>query len=181
MILDVAELDSPVGRLTIAARGHRIVALCFDGLWPDRERRLAKRFDGLRLRASADPAGAASGLALYFGGDLHALDGLEVETAGTPFQEKVWSELRRIPSGTTRTYLELATAIGLPSAVRAVGAANGANPVGIVVPCHRVIGSNGSLTGFAGGLVAKRWLLDHESAQLGVPLAATTPRPAAAA
>ena len=101
----------------------------------------------------------------YFAGDLDALAGIIVDTGGTPFQQRVWSELRKIPVGRTASYGDIARAIGAPTAVRAVGAANGANPVGIVVPCHRVIGTNGNLTGYGGGIERKRWLLRHESAQ----------------
>ena len=98
----------------------------------------------------------------YFEGDICALGSLRVAARGTPFQEKVWQGLRAIPPGQTRSYGQLAAAIGRPGASRAVGAANHANPVGIVVPCHRVIGANGALTGYAGGLDRKRWLLEHE-------------------
>jgi methylated-DNA-[protein]-cysteine S-methyltransferase len=102
-------------------------------------------------------------LAAYMDGELAALDSLAVSTGGTTFQKQVWRALREIPTGTTTSYGELAKRIGRPSAVRAVGLANGANPIGIVVPCHRVIGANGSLTGYAGGLQRKRWLIAHEA------------------
>lgn len=98
----------------------------------------------------------------YFGGDVRALDGVEVRTGGTDFQRTVWKALRAIPAGETRTYGQLAAAIGSPKAVRAAGLANGQNPVAVIVPCHRVIGANGTLTGYAGGLERKRWLLEHE-------------------
>jgi methylated-DNA-[protein]-cysteine S-methyltransferase len=168
--LEIAELDSPVGRLTIAARDGRLVSLCFDGLWPRRLAWLTKRHGDVHCRVTRDPAGIATRLGRYFGGDLDAFAGLEIDLEGTDFQRAVWSELRRIPAGETRSYAELARAIGAPAAVRAVGTANGANPIGIVVPCHRVIGSDGTLTGFAGGLAAKRWLLEHESAQRRLPV-----------
>ena len=100
----------------------------------------------------------------YFDGDLKAIDKIKVETTGTPFQKKVWASLRKIPVGKTTTYAALAKKVGAPSAVRAVGAANGANPIGVVVPCHRVIGANASLTGYGGGLHRKQWLLVHEGA-----------------
>jgi methylated-DNA-[protein]-cysteine S-methyltransferase len=90
------------------------------------------------------------------------IDTLPVETGGTPFQREVWHALREIPCGTTTSYGKLAELIGRPAAMRAVGLANGANPVAVVVPCHRVIGANGSLTGYGGGIERKRWLLDHE-------------------
>jgi len=100
----------------------------------------------------------------YFKCDIAAIDGLPVETAGTPFQRSVWRALRRIRRGTTISYAELARWIGKPRAVRAAGLANGQNPISIVVPCHRVIGSNGTLTGYGGGLPRKKWLLEHEGA-----------------
>jgi methylated-DNA-[protein]-cysteine S-methyltransferase len=90
---------------------------------------------------------------------------MAVRTEGTPFQKLVWAELRNIPAGATISYGELAKRIGRPGASRAVGLANGSNPIAIVVPCHRVIGANGSLTGYGGGMERKRWLLEHESAQ----------------
>jgi methylated-DNA-[protein]-cysteine S-methyltransferase len=99
----------------------------------------------------------------YFAGELAAIDSLPVKTAGTAFQREVWRGLREIDCGTTISYATLAERIGRPAAVRAVGLANGANPVGIIVPCHRVIGANGSLTGYGGGIERKRWLLKHEA------------------
>jgi len=101
-------------------------------------------------------------LEAYFAGDLRIFD-LPLKLNGTPFQLRVWNALLEIPYGQTRSYLQQARTIGAPDAIRAVGAANGRNPIPIVVPCHRVIGSNGKLTGFGGGLPLKRWLLDHES------------------
>ena len=103
----------------------------------------------------------------YFAGELDAIENLPVETGGTAFQRQVWAALRQIPRGQTESYGELAARIGRPRAVRAVGLANGANPVGIVVPCHRVIGANGTMTGYGGGVDRKRWLLEHEGARLG--------------
>jgi methylated-DNA-[protein]-cysteine S-methyltransferase len=100
----------------------------------------------------------------YFEGDLGALDGIAWRTGGTPFQRKVWQALTAIRPGETRNYGALAATIRCPSAVRAVGAANGANPISVVVPCHRVIGADGSLTGYGGGVARKRWLLLHEGA-----------------
>lgn len=171
MIIEWTEVPSPVGTLTLAAAESRLVALCFAGLWEKRVRDFERRFEDCRLVRRGDAAGAKARLARYFEGDLAALDDIEVESHGTPFQQAVWRQLRLIPAGQTRSYAEIAAAVGAPAAVRAVGAANGANPIGIVVPCHRVIGSNGKLTGFAGGLASKRWLLDHESAQRRLPSA----------
>ena len=114
--------------------------------------------EGMRLSKASLMVGK------YFAGELKAIDKIKVETNGTPFQKKVWAALRKIPPGKTTTYAALAKKVGAPRAVRAVGAANGANPIGIVVPCHRVIGTNGKLTGYGGGLHRKQWLLVHEGA-----------------
>ena len=138
--------------------------------WTDHETRMKRLLDrqygkgGYKLTPARDPAGLASAMRRYFGGDLGAIDRLPVKTGGTAFQKTVWKALRAIKCGTTISYAELALRIGRPKAVRAVGLANGQNPVGIVVPCHRVIGSNGSLTGYGGGLHRKEWLLNHEGA-----------------
>jgi methylated-DNA-[protein]-cysteine S-methyltransferase len=108
----------------------------------------------------------SNALEAYFAGDFEPIAKIKVRTAGTPFQQQVWSALCEIPAGTTLSYGQLAAKLGNPSASRAVGRANGLNPVAIVVPCHRVIGANGSLTGFGGGIERKKWLLDHEAAHL---------------
>jgi methylated-DNA-[protein]-cysteine S-methyltransferase len=111
----------------------------------------------------------------YFEGDLRTFD-LPLCMAGTPFQTLVWQGLLSIPFGTTISYAELARRIGRPGASRAVGAANGRNPIGIIVPCHRVIGANGTLTGYGGGLDRKEWLISHEAAAIGVQDRANPPR-----
>jgi len=118
--------------------------------------------NGFSLESSCNPGGLSKAIMNYFGGELHAIDSLPVQTAGTPFQQEVWQALRQIPCGSTISYAQLAVQIGRPKAVRAVGLANGSNPIPIVVPCHRVIGSDGSLTGYGGGMARKRWLLEHE-------------------
>ncbi len=117
---------------------------------------------GFKLENARNPSGLSDAVTGYFAGQLDVIDTVPVETGGTPFQRQVWRALRDIPCGETTSYGELARRIGHPSAVRAVGAANGANPVAVVLPCHRVIGANGSLTGYGGGIERKRWLLDHE-------------------
>jgi methylated-DNA-[protein]-cysteine S-methyltransferase len=136
--------------------------------WEDHDRRMR---DLLRLHYGVDgvhwvdrhrPSSARQRLDAYFAGDLSAIDSIPVETRGTAFQREVWAALRRIAVGQTLSYGALARQIDRPKAVRAVGMANGANPTGIVVPCHRVIGADASLTGYAGGLPRKRWLLEHE-------------------
>ena len=122
----------------------------------------------LNLKPARNPHGLTEAILKYFAGDLGAIDALPVETGGTPFQREVWRALREIPCGSTTSYGNLAEHIGRPAAVRAVGLANGANPIAVVVPCHRVIGSNGSLTGYGGGIERKRWLLDHEKGRPGL-------------
>ena len=114
------------------------------------------------LETGTAPEAVTNALGAFFAGDLNAIAGVAVRTNGTEFQRRVWAALRTIPAGTTLTYGQLATAIERSQASRAVGLANGANPVGIIVPCHRVIGADGSLTGYGGGLERKRWLLAHE-------------------
>ncbi len=126
------------------------------------------RFGPVPLEPASDPLGAVAAMRAYLAGDLVALDRLPVDGGGTPFQREVWAALREIPAGTTWSYKRLAEHIGRPAAVRAVGLANGSNPLGIVVPCHRVIGADGSLTGYGGGLPRKRWLLEHEGVLLRI-------------
>jgi methylated-DNA-[protein]-cysteine S-methyltransferase len=163
LLLD--RLQTPIGEMLILADrdGHQRVTDWVD--YESRMRRLLIRHygaNGFSLRPTRNPHGVTKAIERYFAGDLDAIDALPVATQGTPFQRSVWRALRKIPCGTTVSYLELARRIGRPAAVRAVGLANGANPVGVVVPCHRVIGANGSLTGYGGGLERKRWLLEHE-------------------
>jgi methylated-DNA-[protein]-cysteine S-methyltransferase len=158
-------ISTPIGELLIVAdqKGNlRSVD------WTDYEARMRRLLrlhygeNGFRLEPARNPNGLTSAIKRYFAGELAAIDILPVQTAGTPFQREVWRALRKIPCGATLSYAKLAGQIGRPAAVRAVGLANGSNPVGIVVPCHRVIGSNGSLTGYGGGIERKRWLLEHE-------------------
>lgn len=161
------EIETPIGRLLIVADGDGNLR-AID--WKEHESRmllLLQRHYGkgkFTLESTKHSSALTQAIRSYFAGDLKAIDGLPVKTAGTPFQRAVWLALRKIPCGKTLSYGELAIKIGRPSAVRAVGLANGSNPVGIVVPCHRVIGSDGSLTGYGGGIERKRWLLDHERA-----------------
>jgi methylated-DNA-[protein]-cysteine S-methyltransferase len=125
--------------------------------------RFDSRLGRVELVARRDSFGHVEALERYFAGEITSLDEIPVAFDGTPFQRKVWNALRTIAGGTTLSYAALARRIGQPKAVRAVGLANGRNPIGVVVPCHRVIGSDGSLTGYGGGLARKRWLLAHEA------------------
>jgi methylated-DNA-[protein]-cysteine S-methyltransferase len=167
MILLLDELASPLGPLFVVSDGERLRAVEFA---PAEERLLPTlrgRFgDGYTLREAADPQGFTSALAAYFAGELDAVRDLPADGGGTPFQRRVWAALREIPAGRTDSYGGLAARLGMPSASRAVGLANGRNPISIVVPCHRVIGSGGALTGYGGGLPRKSWLLRHEGALL---------------
>ncbi len=143
--------------------------------WSDHEARALRLLgihygkNGYTLTKQRDPFGFTTRLAAYFAGNIHAIDDIPTATAGTAFQREVWRALRAIPAAQTISYGQLAERIGRPSAVRAVGLANGSNPIGVVVPCHRVIGANGSLTGYGGGLHRKEWLLAHERAHAPQP------------
>ena len=129
-----------------------------------RSLRLHYADDHVELVTGRAPTALRARLDAYFAGELHALDAIQVATGGTPFQRDVWAALRKIAPGRTQSYGALAASIGRPTAVRAVGLANAANPIGLVVPCHRVIGADSTLTGYGGGLERKRWLLAHEGA-----------------
>lgn len=159
--------DTPIGEMVIVA-DHNGNLIATD--WTEHEERMLRQLrrhygeNGSRLEPVRNPNGLTDAITSYFAGELEAIDKLPVQAAGTPFQREVWRALREIPCGTTISYGELAARIGRPSAVRAVGLANGSNPVGVIVPCHRVIGADGSLTGYGGGIERKRWLLEHERA-----------------
>jgi methylated-DNA-[protein]-cysteine S-methyltransferase len=167
-VIDVRRVDSPIGPLTLAARGARLCLLHFGHDEHAVSAFLRRWYPDDTLEEGSATAAAAERLSTYFSGDSAALDGIDVELNGTPFQRRVWEALRGVPAGTTVSYAEIARRIGSPAAVRAVGAANGANPIAIVVPCHRIIGSSGSLTGYGGGLDRKQWLLRHEGAPRGL-------------
>jgi methylated-DNA-[protein]-cysteine S-methyltransferase len=160
-------IDTPIGRLYIATdQDGNLRATSWSDypiyLRPSLELHYGKK--GFTIEPGRNPGGLTEAIARYFAGDLAAIDNLPVRTAGTPFQRDVWRALREISCSTTISYAALAARIGRPNAVRAVGLANGSNPIGVVVPCHRVIGSDGSLTGYGGGIERKRWLLRHEHA-----------------
>ncbi|WP_303697463.1 methylated-DNA--[protein]-cysteine S-methyltransferase [Brevundimonas naejangsanensis] len=161
-------IATPVGEVLLVTDADGAVR-AFD--FTDYEARmmklLARHYGEARLTPGRAPEAVRNAVAAYFDGDLTALDGLAVKTGGTAFQRAVWAALRTIPAGRTWSYGQLAQAIGKPAAVRAVGLANGANPIGVIVPCHRVVGADGTLTGYAGGLERKRWLLAHEASQEG--------------
>ena len=165
-MIEIAVVHTPIDALTLAARDGRLCLLHFGAREAPVRTTLQRWYPGESIERRRDPAGAATALAKYFSGQLDILDTIPVEFNGTTFQQRVWQALRRVRAGHTASYSEIASIIGTPSAVRAVGAANGANPVAVVVPCHRIIGSNGSLTGYGGGLRRKEWLLRHEGRRL---------------
>ncbi len=165
----IDHLATPIGELIVVADGDGALRTID---WTDHEKRMTLLLDRYYgkgryiLMPKRDPGGLTSAMRRYFKGEIGVLQDLAVATSGTDFQTSVWKALRRIKDGTTISYAELANRIGKPKAVRAAGLANGQNPISIVVPCHRVIGSNGSLTGYGGGLHRKQWLLAHEGVML---------------
>jgi methylated-DNA-[protein]-cysteine S-methyltransferase len=163
LILD--KIVAPIGPFLIATDDAGVLRAV--DFWADEaglRRLLARQYGEVPVETGQAPAPIRRAFDDYFAGDLAALDRVPVATVGTAFQRKVWAALRTIPAGETRSYGQLAAEIGEPKAMRAVGLANGQNPIAIVIPCHRVIGADGSLTGFGGGLPRKRWLLGHEGA-----------------
>lgn len=165
-MIEIAVVHTPIDALTLAAKDGRLCLLHFGSREGPVRLQLHRWYPGDSIEHRPDPAGAATALAKYFSGHLDAIETIQVELNGTPFQQRVWQALRTVRAGRTAAYAEIASSIGSLAAVRAVGAANGANPVAIVVPCHRIIGSNGTLTGYGGGLKRKEWLLRHEGCRL---------------
>jgi methylated-DNA-[protein]-cysteine S-methyltransferase len=164
--LDFDRVPSVIGDILVASDGASLVALDYAGYEARMSALLAKRYGRFRLVDRSDPLGASSRVRAYLAGDFMAFDGLPVTTGGTDFQEQCWRALRAIPVGTVTTYGALAAQMGRPKASRAVGYANSLNPVAIILACHRVIGQNRGLTGYAGGLDRKRWLLEHEGVRM---------------
>jgi methylated-DNA-[protein]-cysteine S-methyltransferase len=172
MEIHIDEIESPIGKIVLAACGGALCALDFRESSQPVTVRLERRYGALQVSNGNGTRKFRERLVAYFRGETGALDGVAVDPGGTDFQREVWSALRRIPTGSTASYSQIAAAIGRPTAVRAVGLANARNPIALVIPCHRVVGLNGSLTGYAGGLERKRWLLEHEGClpQKGLPL-----------
>lgn len=163
LMLTLDHIGSPVGEVLLVTDADGAVrALDFADYEARMMRLLGRHAPGAALVAGRAPESLRAAIQAYFGGDVRALDAVGVRTAGTAFQRAVWAALRVIPAGQTRSYGQLAAAIGAPRAVRAAGLANGQNPIALIVPCHRVIGANGTLTGYAGGIERKSWLLRHE-------------------
>src|SRR5260370_17105316 len=166
MLLEEDEGEWRIGGILFASDGEATCALDFAGYEKRMESLLLRRFGAFEFRRGSDSQNLKARLRRYFDGDLHALESAPASTGGSAFQQQVWKALRTIPSGETWPYGELAARLGCPRAARAVGHANSLNPVAIIVPCHRVIGASAKLTGYAGGLERKQWLLRHEGALL---------------
>ena len=160
-------LPTPIGiALLVTDADGRLRALDWEDHEPRMKQLLRLHYGAVSLRDAKAPHELRTALTGYFKGDLDRLAAIEWRVAGTPFQQKVWNALPQIPAGTTLSYGALAAKLRMPKAVRAVGHANGSNPISVVVPCHRLIGANGSLVKYGGGLQRKRWLLQHEGAPI---------------
>jgi len=158
----LARVPTPIGVLLVTGDESTVTGVRF----ADPEEARARSRSSATARASAPVLDAAEQLVAYFDGSLMEFD-LPLSLSGTPFFARVWEAVQEVPYGETRTYGEIAAVLGRPGAARAVGAANGRNPLPIIVPCHRLVGADGGLTGYGGGLERKRWLLDHESGLAG--------------
>ncbi len=160
--LQLDRIDSPIGTILLVVDDKQLCSLDYADYEPRMMTLLQRRYGSVQLEQVSDPCGFSGRIRAYLAGDYACLDTIPVSTGGTAFQQKVWLALRSIPPGKTLTYSELAAQLGKPTAYRAVGGTNALNPVAIVLPCHRVIGASSSLTGYAGGLARKHWLLRHE-------------------
>jgi methylated-DNA-[protein]-cysteine S-methyltransferase len=161
---DLDRLPTPIGTALLVSDAEGVLrALDWEDYAPRMEELLRLHYGAVILKDARAPRDIRAALTGYFKGDLDCLNTINWRVAGTPFQRKVWTALPKIPAGTTMTYGAVAAKLALPKAVRAVGHANGSNPLSVVVPCHRLIGADGSLTGYGGGIERKRWLLQHEA------------------
>jgi methylated-DNA-[protein]-cysteine S-methyltransferase len=169
LVFQLERVPAPCGHMLVVTDDQENVRALDWENYETRMHRLLRLYcgtDNVHLETRRSASTARRSLEAYLTGDLRAIDGIPVKTRGTPFQQQVWTALRTIPAGTTLSYGALAKRVGRPTAVRAVGAANGANPICIIIPCHRVIGADASLTGYGGGLQRKRFLLEHEGVRL---------------
>jgi methylated-DNA-[protein]-cysteine S-methyltransferase len=158
--------ETPVGPMVLVAKDGVVLLFEFEGTPGRIERQMRQRFGDVALEPATNPFGIGDRIRAYFAGDIHSLDDLLTDGGGTVFERQVWAELRKIPAGSTVSYGDIARKLGDVQLSRAVGTANGKNPIAIIVPCHRVIGADGSMTGYGGGLKNKEWLLRHEGALL---------------
>ena len=159
----IDRLTTPIGTaLLIVDADGALRALDWEDHEPRMRQLLRRQYGAVALKAARAPRELKAALSAYFKGDLASLKTIKWRIAGTPFQRQVWTALPKIPAGTTKSYGALAAQLGMPRAMRAVGHANGSNPISVVLPCHRLIGANGALVKYGGGLARKRWLLEHE-------------------
>jgi len=159
-------IETPIGPMVLVAHDGVILLLEFEDASDRVTRQMKARFGDIDLQVASNPFGLSDRIRAYFAGELSAIENLLTDGGGTAFEQRVWAELRKIPVGTTVSYGSIARKLGDVQHSRAVGTANGRNPIAIVVPCHRVIGADGSMTGYGGGLKRKEWLLRHEGALL---------------
>jgi methylated-DNA-[protein]-cysteine S-methyltransferase len=160
-------LQTPIGTALLVTDADGVLrALDWEEYEPRMKELLRLQYGAVVLQHARSPKDLRSALTAYFKGDLDRLNTIKWRVAGTPFQQKVWTALPKIPAGTTMSYGALAARLNAPKAMRAVGHANGSNPISVVVPCHRLIGANGALVKYGGGLERKRWLLEHEGVRL---------------
>jgi methylated-DNA-[protein]-cysteine S-methyltransferase len=166
LALTLEAIPTPIGAMLLAADADGFLrAADFAGCEARLDRLLARRLgaDGHALVPGAVPPAIPAAMRDYFAGSIAAIDGIAVRTGGTPFQQQLWQALRAVPPGAPVAYGRMAERLGRPQAPRAVGHANGANPLCVVIPCHRLVGADGALTGYSGGTERKRWLLEHEA------------------
>lgn len=161
-VIELSTHPTPVGELRIANRKGKVVGLSFVDSWERVRRHLLTRFSGEEQHDGDHNNEAGRKLEMYLAGELDALKQVRLDTCGTSFQQRVWAALQTVPPGETLSYAELARAAGSPSAVRATGTACGSNPIGLVIPCHRIVRANGDLGKYGGGIERKEWLLAHE-------------------
>ena len=166
MELFIDRVESALGQILVVCDHTILCALDFGDCQDRMMTLLRRRYGEVKLTERTNPLGLSNRLLAYLQEEYSSLDDIPVNPGGAAFQQKVWSALRTIPYGNVLSYAELAAQIGQPTAYRAVGMANSRNPIALVIPCHRVIGANASLTGYAGGLERKRWLLQHEGVDL---------------
>jgi methylated-DNA-[protein]-cysteine S-methyltransferase len=159
-------IDSAIGTILLVSDGENLCAVDYAEYEGRMLTLLRRHYREFRLQDVTDPQGFSSRIHAYLAGDLSCLNCIPVNPGGTEFQQEVWSTLRTIPPGSVLSYGELAARLGRPLSYRAVGMTNALNPVAIVIPCHRLVGADGALTGYAGGLERKRWLLQHEGVDL---------------
>jgi methylated-DNA-[protein]-cysteine S-methyltransferase len=166
-IFTIDLLDTPIGVALLVTDADGVLrALDWEDYAPRMKELLRLQYGAVALKESRAPGEMRKALAAYFKGDLDRLDTIPWRVAGTPFQQKVWHALPKVPVGTTMSYGALAAKLKAPNAMRAVGHANGSNPISVVLPCHRLIGANGALVKYGGGLSRKKWLLEHEGVVL---------------